>query len=105
HDLSRIINLGLEKNFSDFINEFRVREVSRKMQDPACDRLTLLGIAYESGFNSQRTFNRVFKEMTGKTPLEYKNSLKKELPIDKLANISRIRPVILRSGSPPNWAP
>jgi len=104
HDLSRIINVGLDKNFSDFINEFRVREVARKMLDPAYDRLTLLGIAYESGFNSQRTFHRVFKEMTGKTPLEYKNSLRKELPIDKLATVSRIRPVILRSESPPNWA-
>ncbi len=105
HDLSRIMNVGLEKNFSDFINEFRVREVARKMQDPAYDRLTLLGIAYESGFNSQRTFNRVFKEMTGKTPVEYKHSLKKELPNDRLAIPSRIHPVILRSGSPPNWAP
>jgi putative ABC transport system permease protein len=104
HDLSRIINLGQEKNFNDFINEFRVREVARKMQDPAYDRLTLLGIAYESGFNSQRTFNRVFKEMTGKTPVEYKNGLKKELPNDKLASQPRIRPVILRPESPPDWA-
>jgi len=104
HDLSRIINIGLEKNFSDFINEFRVREVARKMQDSAYDRLTLLGIAYESGFNSKRTFNRVFKEMTGKTPVEYKNSLRKEGPIDKLAPLARMRPVILRSESLPNWA-
>jgi len=105
HDLSRIINVGMEKNFSDFINEFRVRETARKMQDPAHDRLTLLGIAYESGFNSQRTFNRVFKEMTGKTPVEYKNSLKKELPNDKLAIPSHLPSVILRSGSPSSWAP
>ncbi|MES2110185.1 MAG: ABC transporter permease [Bacteroidota bacterium] len=104
HDLSRIINVGLEKNFSDFINEFRVREVVRKMHDPAYDRLTLRGIAYESGFNSERTFHRVFKEMTGKTPLEYKNSLGKQLPIDKLAAPPRIRPVILRPESPPIWA-
>lgn len=104
HDLSRIINVGLEKNFSDFINEFRVREITRKMQDPAYERLTLLGIAYESGFNSERTFHRVFKEITGKTPLAYKNSLRKELPIDKLAIQARIRPVILRSESPPIWA-
>jgi ABC-type antimicrobial peptide transport system permease subunit/AraC-like DNA-binding protein len=105
HDLSRIINVGMEKNFSDFINEFRVRETARKMQDPAHNRLTLLGIAYESGFNSQRTFNRVFKEMTGKTPVEYKKGLKKELPNDKLANASRLSSVLLRSGSPPGWAP
>jgi len=97
HDLSRIINTGLEKNFSDFINEFRVREVSRKMQDKAYDKLTLLGIAYESGFNSKRTFNRVFKEITGKTPVEYKNDLKKEGPINKLAPRPALQPVILRS--------
>ncbi len=104
HDLSRIINTGLEKNFSDFINAFRVREVARKMQDPAYNRFTLLGIAYESGFNSERTFHRVFKEMTSKTPLEYKNNLKKELSIDKLATLPRMRPVILRPESPTNWA-
>ena len=104
HDLSRIINIGLEKNFSDFINEFRVREIARKMQDPASDRLTLLGIAFEAGFNSKTTFNRVFKEMTGKTPVEYKNSLKKEVPIDKLAPQLTIRLVILRKESPPDWA-
>ncbi len=105
HDLSRIINTGLEKNFNDFINEFRVRDIARKMQDPANDQLTLLGIAYESGFNSKTTFNRVFKEMTGKTPVEYKNSLKNEVPIDKLAPRSRIRQVILRSEGLPGWAP
>jgi putative ABC transport system permease protein len=93
HELSRIINLGLEKNFSDFINEFRVRDVARKMQDPSYDKFTLLGIAYESGFNSKTTFNRVFKEITGKTPAEYK----KGVPIDKLAPLTRIHPVILQS--------
>ena len=104
HELSRIINTGLEKNFSDFINEFRVRAIAEKMDDLTYDRLTLLGIAYETGFNSKTTFNRVFKEMTGKTPVEYKNSLKKEVPIDKLTPQSATRPVILRSVGPPNWA-
>jgi len=105
HDLSRIINTGLEKNFSDFINEFRVRDIARKMADPANDGLTLLGLAYESGFNSKTTFNRVFKEMTGKTPVEYKSSLKNEVPNDKLAPRPRIRKVILRTDGLPNWAP
>ena len=97
HDLSRIINLGMKKNFNDFINEFRVREVVRKMQDSSYNHLTLFGIAFGSGFNSQRTFNRVFKEMTGKTPVEYKNNLKKEWPFDKLAILPYKRQVILRS--------
>jgi putative ABC transport system permease protein len=105
HDLSRIINVGTGKNFNDFINEFRVRETARKMRDPAYAHLTLLGIAYEAGFNSQRTFNRVFKEVTGKTPAEYKNYLKKELPNDKLAIPLNLPSIILRSGSPAGWAP
>jgi len=105
HDLSRIINVGLEKNFSDLINTFRIREVARKMQDRSYDKFTLLGIAYESGFNSKATFNRVFKEMTGKTPVEYKNSLKKEVSIDELRLPLRRQPILLRSEGSVHWAP
>lgn len=105
HDLLRIINAGMKKNFSDFIDEFRIREAFRKMHDPAHDRLTLLGIAYEAGFTSQKTFNRVFKKTTGKTPVEYKNGLIRELPNDRLAISSNLPSVLLRSGSPPNWPP
>ncbi|MDB5148394.1 MAG: macrolide transporter ATP-binding/permease protein, partial [Mucilaginibacter sp.] len=60
NELSRIINEALKKSFNDFINEYRVAEVTRKMQDPANDRITLLGIAYDSGFNSKSTFHRIF---------------------------------------------
>ncbi|MBS1500948.1 MAG: ABC transporter permease, partial [Bacteroidetes bacterium] len=100
HELSRIINIGLKKNFNDFVNEFRVREVSRKMHDPAYANLTLLGIAYESGFNSQSTFHRVFKEQTGKTPAEYK----KELPTYKLRAGSRFAPVISIHETTHKWS-
>ncbi|PWK68290.1 putative ABC transport system permease protein [Mucilaginibacter oryzae] len=100
HELSRAINLGLDKNFNDLINGFRVREVIRKMQDPANDRLTLLGIAYDTGFNSKTTFNRVFKELTGKTPAEYKTCLKKEVPFPKSAPRSALAPVILSPDIP-----
>lgn len=84
HELSRIINVGLRKNFSDFVNEMRVRAVIRKMKDPAYERLTLLGIAFESGFNSKTTFIRVFKEITGKKPGTYKEELNKEVPFNNL---------------------
>ena len=91
NELSRIMNMALGKTFNDLINEYRIREVTRKMQDPACDRLTLLGIAMEAGFNSKSTFNRVFREMTGISPVEYKARLKKERPS-----------YTLRPYSPPN---
>jgi len=75
HELSRLLNTVLKKSFSDLVNEFRVQAVIRKMQDPAYDQLTLLGIAFESGFNSKPTFNRIFKQVTGKSPAEYKKEV------------------------------
>ena len=80
HELSRIINTVFKKSFSDFINEYRVRDVIIKMENPAYDHITLLGIAFDAGFNSKSTFNRIFRQMTGKSPAEYKNGLKNERP-------------------------
>ncbi|MFB9842798.1 ABC transporter permease [Mucilaginibacter ginsenosidivorans] len=80
HELSRIINTTFKKSFTDFINEYRVADVIQKMRDPAYNHITLLGIAYDSGFNSRTTFHRIFKQMTGKSPAEYKIEQKKEIP-------------------------
>ncbi|WCT13431.1 ABC transporter permease [Mucilaginibacter jinjuensis] len=88
HELSKIINTGLRKNFNDFVNEFRIQDVTRKMKDPAYDHLTLLGIAYECGFNSKTTFNRAFKQLIGKSPIEYKRQQKKERPNHDLALVT-----------------
>lgn len=77
NELSRITNIALGKNFSDFINEYRIASVIKKMQDSSFDRITLLGIAYDSGFNSKTTFNRTFKQFKGKTPVSYKAALTK----------------------------
>jgi putative ABC transport system permease protein len=104
HELSRIINTVLKKSFNDFINEYRVADVVQKMQDPAYDHITLLGIAYESGFNSQSTFNRIFKQITGQSPLDYKNDRKKEQPSYKLGSLSRSATVISHNETTPKWS-
>lgn len=75
HHLSRVINEKFGLNFFDFINQYRIEEVKSKMAKPEFDNLSILGIAYESGFNTKSAFNRVFKKMTGSTPSEYKNQL------------------------------
>lgn len=105
HEVSRIINNVFKKSFNDFINEYRVREVALKIQDPSCDHITLLGLAYESGFNSQSSFHRIFKQFTGKTPLEYKNHLQKVLPSYKLRGFTQPMPLILSHTSPPGMIP
>lgn len=86
HELSRILNTVLKKSFNDFVSEYRVKAVIRKMLDPAYDHITLLGIAFESGFNSQSAFTRIFKNVTGNSPLEYKNKAKKDCPPYKLGS-------------------
>ncbi len=53
NDLSRIINTAFGKSFTDFINEYRIRGVIRKMQDPAYDRITLIGMAFDAGLQFQ----------------------------------------------------
>ena len=75
HHLSRVINEKLGLNFFDFINQYRIEEVKSKMINPEFDNLSLLGIAFESGFNTKSAFNRVFKKMTGLTPSGYKKQL------------------------------
>lgn len=71
NQLSKVINAGFGKNFNDFINTYRVEEVKNALSDPAYSHFSVLGIAFECGFNSKATFNRVFKRVTGHSPTEY----------------------------------
>jgi putative ABC transport system permease protein len=103
HELSRIINTALKKSFNDFINEYRVAEVIKRMQDPSYDGITLLGIAYDSGFNSKSTFNLIFKKMTGKTPVEYKTDLRKEFLSYNLGRQHRFAAVISNHETTSKW--
>ena len=74
HHLSRVINEKLNLNFFDFINQYRVEEVKSRIHAPQYEHLSILGIAFDSGFNTKSAFNRVFKKMTGMTPSEFKRS-------------------------------
>lgn len=104
HELSRLINTELKKSFNDFINEYRVRDVAGKIQDTANDHITLLGIAYESGFNSKTTFNRTFRQLTGKSPAEYKNDLKKERPSYNMGRHPQFAAVISNHETTHMWS-
>jgi AraC-like DNA-binding protein len=69
--LSFLVNNGFQQNFNDFVNTYRVEEVKRKLNLPEFQHLSLLGVAFESGFNSKATFNRAFKKLTGNAPSQY----------------------------------
>jgi len=73
--LSEVINSGFNKNFNDFVNNYRVQAFKSSLKEGKHKQLSLLGVAYESGFNSKATFNRVFKKLTSYSPTQYLNSL------------------------------
>ncbi len=69
--LSELLNDKIGKNFSEFINYYRVEHFKALAILPENSHLSLLGVAYESGFNSKTSFNTFFKKETGMTPKAY----------------------------------
>lgn len=74
HLLSYIINKGCDENFYQFINRYRIEEAKKMIQDPNMQHLSLIGIAFEVGFNSKTVFNTTFKKRTNQTPSEFKKA-------------------------------
>jgi AraC-like DNA-binding protein len=70
-NLSAVINNKLQKTFRTLINEHRVEAVKQKLIDPRSSNLSILGIAYQCGFNSEASFYRIFKLTTGLSPKAY----------------------------------
>jgi AraC-like DNA-binding protein len=73
YKLRRLINQHLGyRNFSDFLNQYRLADTRQALADPAQDEVSILTIALDSGFSSLGPFNRAFKAATGLTPSEYR---------------------------------
>ena len=72
YQLSELISRVYGESFFDFINRYRIEEIKARLDDPASDSYSLLGIAMDCGFNSKSSFNTAFKKFTGLTPSEYR---------------------------------
>ena len=72
HHLSHILNTRLNKNFFDYINEFRIEDAKQILRDPNYINLTLESIGYKCGFGSKTSFNKAFRKYTNQTPSEYR---------------------------------
>ncbi|HPF51617.1 MAG TPA: helix-turn-helix domain-containing protein [Draconibacterium sp.] len=69
--LSWVLNERIGKNFNEFINFYRIDYFKKLALDPDNSHISLIGLAYESGFNSKTVFNTYFKKETGMTPKEF----------------------------------
>jgi AraC-like DNA-binding protein len=77
-NLSALLNGRLNMNFFDFANHYRVEEFKQMCQNPDNKNYSIMGMAYDCGFNSKATFNRVFKKMINQTPGEYLKQVSKK---------------------------
>ena len=71
--VSKIFNAHFQKSFPQVMNEHRVEEAKRLLEET---KETVKAISKEVGFNSMPSFNRVFKDMTGLSPSAYRKSIK-----------------------------
>jgi len=76
HNFSQVINQKLGKNFYEFINQYRIDEVKKLLNDPANQNKNLLDISCEAGFGSKSVFNSIFKEFEKISPSQYRKKIK-----------------------------
>lgn len=71
NQLSWLLNERFGKNFNEFINHYRIETFKSLAKDPLNAHITIMGLAYDSGFNSKTAFNTYFKKETGLTPRQF----------------------------------
>ena len=71
HHLSQVLNEGMEINYSDFVNGYRIELAKQKLKEEKYRHYSIFAIGMECGFTNKTTFNRTFKKVTGMTPSEY----------------------------------
>ena len=72
----------MKQNFYDFINNYRINFAKNLLNNPADDKMTVLEILYEAGFNSKSAFNVAFKKETGVTPSQFRRSNEPEITLN-----------------------
>lgn len=73
HNASQVINEHFGLNFFELINKYRIRDAVELLQKD--QKLSIIDVAYQVGFNNKVTFNKSFKKILSKTPTQYLSSL------------------------------
>ena len=75
HNASQIINEHFNVSFHELVNTYRIKEAKELLLEDQSQRLNIINIAYEVGYNNKVTFNKAFKKNTQLTPSQYQKSL------------------------------
>ncbi len=69
--ISEVLNSSLNQNFFDYINKYRIEEFKLRYLSEENKHLSIIGIAYDCGFNSKAAFYRAFNKFEGMSPTAY----------------------------------
>ena len=78
YQLSQILNEEIGQNFSDYINDYRIKEAKKILSSPKGAERKNTSVSLDVGFNSMTAYYRAFKKFTGMTPHQYRKKVKKE---------------------------
>jgi AraC-like DNA-binding protein len=74
--LSQFIQTTSGKNFKEYINSYRVAHAQKLLTDQNSPNYTMYSIAFDSGFNAESSFYKIFKQYTGLTPKQYQDKFR-----------------------------
>ncbi len=74
HQITEVLSTEIQQNFFQLVNSYRVEAVKKLLEEN--NQYSIEAIGYECGFNGKSTFYTIFKKITGKTPSQYRDSLR-----------------------------
>lgn len=77
--ISAVINLRYQDNYSQMVNEFRIKDAMYILKDKSAQKMTMEDIALTVGFSNRQSFYAAFFKRAGQSPKEYREVNAKEL--------------------------
>lgn len=75
--VSQAINAKVGKNFSEYVNVYKIKYACQLFTNKEQQNLTIIDVMFQSGFSTKSNFNRAFKSEMGLTPSEFKQKYQK----------------------------
>ena len=64
----------MNRSFNDLVHYYRINAFKERVVDLEYSKFSIIGLAYDIGYNSKSAFNTAFKKQTGLTPSQYLKS-------------------------------
>lgn len=77
--ISAVVNLRYQDNYSQMVNEFRIKDAMYLLKDKHAQKMTMQEVATSVGFANRQSFYAAFYKRTGLSPKEYRKQNVKEL--------------------------